>query len=153
MDTKEAYQKLSLMCSRKEYCSFDMRKKMQLWKLTESQEQSIIDRLFEERYLSEERFTEAFVKDKFRFNKWGKQKIKFQLKQKQIPEEAIELALEQISEEDYIETMQELIASKVKSVKAKTEYERNGKLIRFMVQRGYGISEVNTILEQMKSDE
>lgn len=153
MDPKEAYRKLTLMCSRKEYCSFDIRKKMQLWKLSESNEQAIIDQLFEERYLSEERFTEAFVKDKFRFNKWGRQKIKFHLKQKQIPELAIESALELISEEDYENTISELIISKVKSIKAQSEYEKNGKLIRFMVQRGFGISEVNQILEQMKDQD
>lgn len=153
MDPKEAYRKLTLLCSRKEYCSFDLRKKMQLWKLSESQEQVIIDQLFEERYLSEERFTEAFVKDKFRFNKWGRQKIKFHLKQKQIPEVAIEAALELIDEEDYKTTISELIRSKVKSIKAQSEYEKNGKLIRFMVQRGFGISEVNQVLEQMKTEE
>ncbi len=149
MQTKEVYHKFALMCSRKEYSISDIRKKLQNWKLPESKQEEIIKDLVEENYINESRFAEAFVKDKFRFNKWGRQKIKYQLKQKQITEENIETAFEQISQEDYSEMIEKLLESKNKSVKAKSDYERKGKLLRFMAQRGFEIEEVNNGIEKI----
>ena len=146
---KEALGKMAMMCSRKEYCRWDVSKKMQNWKLSPEDKEKIIAQLISEKYIDEQRFTEAFVKDKFLFNKWGKHKIKFQLKQKQISEEHIDNALDNISEEDYLETIEQLILSKKKSVKAQSNYEQRGKLIRFMAQRGFELDSVNSVLSDL----
>ena len=152
MDAKEAYNKLAILCSRKEYCVSDMQKKMQSWKLGSKQESQIIAQLITEKYIDETRFAEAFVKDKFRFNKWGKYKIKFQLKQKNIAQELIDSSIEIITDDEYFEMIEELLISKNKSIKAKTEYERRGKLLRFMTQRGFEIDAVNIKLDALVSD-
>jgi len=149
VNPKEAFNKLAILCSKKEYCISDMQKKMQYWKLNSKQETQIIAQLIDEKYIDEKRFTEAFVKDKFRFNKWGKYKISFQLKQKGINQELIESALEIITETDYFEIIEELLISKNKSIKAQTEYERRGKLLRFMAQRGFEIDAVNIKLDSL----
>jgi regulatory protein len=149
MTTKEIYSKFALMCSRKEYSAFDVRKKMQNWKLSENNQDKIISDLIKENFINETRFAQAFTKDKFRFNKWGKQKIRYQLKQKQISNHDIEDALCQISNEDYIDMIKNLIESKNRNIKAKSDYERKSKLMRFMAQKGFEIDEVNKIIEEL----
>lgn len=149
MNSKEAFGKLALMCSRKEYCISDIKKKVQFWKLSPSSIDEIIKQLIEENYLNEQRYTEAFVKDKFRFNKWGKQKISYQLKQKQISTELIELAFENISDSDYQEVIEQLLVSKNKSVKAESNYEKRGKLMRFLAQRGFEMDAMNKAFDRI----
>ena len=153
MDKKEAYHKLAMLCSRKEYCISDLHKKFRFWELSSTQENEIIKQLISEKYVDEERYTEAFVKDKFRFNKWGKQKISYHLKQKQVPQECIDTAIANISDEDYFQTIEQLLQSKNKNVKAKDLYDRRAKLFRFMAQRGFGLDAVNMKLDDLLSED
>jgi regulatory protein len=146
---EEAYHKLALLCSRKEYCISEIRNKMQYWHLSQTDQNAIVNQLIEEKYIDETRYTEAYVRDKFIFNKWGKYKIRFQLKQKQVNPNLIEDALEQISDEDYTETIQALIQSKIRQVKAKNDYERKNKLLRFLVQRGFEMEPSNKVLDTL----
>lgn len=149
MDPKEAYRKASLMCSRKEYCISDLKKKMINWILSPEQKEDIISKLLQENYIDESRFVQAFVKDKFRFNKWGKIKIVYHLKQKQISSENIAKAIENIPEEDYKRLINELLVSKNRNLKAKDGYERKAKLLRFMTQRGFEFELVNNGIEDL----
>jgi len=152
MQTKEAYHKLALLCSRKEYCSSDLIQKMKKWDISSSQQEKIISDLKQEKYIDETRYAAAFVKDKFRFNKWGKQKIKYQLQQKNISEFDIDDAMLQITDIDYIEMVKHLLILKNKNVKGKSNYERKGKLLRFMIQKGFGIDIVNKVVDQIIED-
>lgn len=147
---EEAFVKLAHLCSRKEYCIADVKSKMKYWHLSTSDQDAIVAQLIQEKYIDERRFSEAYVRDKFVFNKWGKYKIAFQLKQKQIDQNIIDDALEQISDEDYFETIQVLAQSKIKQIKAKTEYERNNKLLRFLVQRGFEVEPANKVIQDFK---
>jgi regulatory protein len=122
---------------------------MQYWHLSQTDQNAIVNQLIEEKYIDETRYTEAYVRDKFIFNKWGKYKIRFQLKQKQVNPNLIEDALEQISDEDYTETIQALIQSKIRQVKAKNDYERKNKLLRFLVQRGFEMEPSNKVLDTL----
>lgn len=149
MQSREVFNKLALLCSRKEYCSFDLLLKMQRWDLSTNIQEAVIEDLKKEKYLDEKRFSEAFVKDKFQFNKWGKQKIKYQLKQKKISEQNIENAITQITEEDYGNTIDRLLKAKNKNIKAKDPYEHKTKLLRFMAQRGFEIEEILKRLEKL----
>ena len=137
------------MCSRKEYCISDLKKKMLNWILSPEQKEDIISNLLQENYIDESRFVKAFVKDKFRFNKWGKIKIVYQLKQKQIASSNIAKALEDISEKDYKELINELLVSKNRNLKAKDSYERKAKLLRFMTQRGFEFELVNNGIDDL----
>lgn len=152
METSNAFNKMALICSKKESCKFEIYKKLEKWKNSHEQKNKIIEQLVDENYINETRYTEAFVKDKFLFNKWGKQKIKFQLKQKRIAENDIENALSHISENNYWDTILQLLESKNKNLKANSDYERKGKLMRFMAQRGFGLDEVNQQLEVLLSN-
>ncbi len=123
---------------------------MQYWHLSTADQEAIIDQLIHEKFIDEARFAQAYVKDKFVFNKWGKYKISFQLKLKKVPQNLIEDALNQIEEESYKTTIQELAQSKLKQIKGKTSYEKKAKLVRFLVQRGFEMEAVNDAISEFQ---
>jgi regulatory protein len=77
----------------------------------------IIATLIEENYLNEERFAIAYAGGKFRIKGWGRVKIKYELKQKQVSEYCIKKALNQIDETDYVATLTKLASEKYQSLK------------------------------------
>ena len=68
----------------------------------------LLSQMIEENYLNEERFAIAFVGGRFRIKKWGRVKIRYELKQKRISDYCIKIGLASIAEEDYIKTLQKL---------------------------------------------
>ena len=134
---EEALHKAAMLCSSGEKCEYDIREKLLSWKISESDTTKIINYLIQEKYLDEKRFAEFFVKDKFRFNKWGKIKIAYMLKQKRISSAVIQDALNSIDDDEYCSTLQELLQSKLKGLKYKDEYDKRAKLFRFAQSRGF----------------
>ena len=85
------------MCSLREYCTFDLLKKMERMGLDEGEKQSVINTLKEEKFLDDVRFAGAFVRDKSRLGGWGTLKIRYALRNKKIQDEIISDALSEIS--------------------------------------------------------
>ncbi|MBI9056145.1 MAG: RecX family transcriptional regulator [Labilibaculum sp.] len=137
ISAQSALSKVMFICSRQEKCCFDIRKKLRDWNLSYDDQDEIIQTLIEEKFLNEERYTNFYVRDKFRFNKWGKIKISHHLKQKQIPDNLIENALEQINEKDYKESLGDILSHKIKSIKEDDPYQLRAKLYRFAQGRGF----------------
>lgn len=146
---KIALTKAMALCSRREYCSDDILARLQSWSVSEKDAEKIISALIKENFLNEARYSEAFVKDKFRYNKWGRVKIAAHLKAKSIPGELIRSALDSIDDELYRNTLKELIASHRKSVKAKNQYDLKGKLLRYGLSKGFESSLLYDLLNEM----
>lgn len=146
---KIALTKAMALCSRREYCSEDIRARLQSWSVSEKDAEKIISALIKENFLNEARYSEAFVKDKFRYNKWGRVKIAAHLKAKSIPGELIRSALDSIDDKLYRNTLKELIASHRKSVKAKNQYDLKGKLLRYGLSKGFESSLLYDLLNEM----
>ena len=137
MDIKDAKVRAARLCSQQERCSADIREKLGRWEVSEKDRDEVILWLKNEKYLDDSRYASFYVRDKFRFNRWGKIKIRFMLKQKQIPGELINQALEEIPEEEYLDTCRQLLKSKLKTIKDKNQFTRKAKLLRFASQRGF----------------
>lgn len=134
---KTALSKAMSLCSRREYCTDDIRLKLQSWSVKEADAEKIINELIRERFIDERRYAEAFVKDKFRYNKWGKVKLRAGLKMKKIPGEIIKTALDSIDDGAYRKTIEDLITAHKRSVKAKNHYDLKGKLLRYGLSKGF----------------
>lgn len=139
---QEAYQKLSALCAMSEQCCHDVLMKMRRWELKEEVAEKIVARLVKERFIDEERFARAFVRDKFRYNHWGRVKIELELKKRKIAQRHIETGLEELKEEDNLDALHEIIGKKRPSVKGKNEYEIRGKLIRFALGKGFPMEDI-----------
>lgn len=145
-----ALYRIASYCSKAERCEFDIRRKLTTWELENEEVERIVKRLKDEKFLSDERFCNSFVNDKLRFNKWGKQKIIFELKKRKISESIYLPILNNIEDDSFNEQLEGILQTKLKSVKAKDNYEKRNKLIRFALGRGFSmdatIRSVNKLL-------
>lgn len=137
LSEKEALYKVAAYCSSSEHCLSEVADKLDNWGVSPVVKESILQYLLKEKYIDENRYCRCFVSDKFRYNKWGKNKIAQALWQKKISKDVFNVWLNEIDEQEYIDVLKELIAAKKKSIKAKSDYELNGKLIRFALGRGF----------------
>ena len=137
MTEQEAYLQLAAVCAQAEHCEQEMRDKMKRWELDETVQNRIIDRLTKERYIDNERYARAFVKDKIRYNKWGRRKVQQALWMKRIDKIIQQRVLDEIDEKEYLDVLRPLLKQKRKSIKAQSDYELNQKLVRFALGRGF----------------
>lgn len=141
--------KASAYCATAEHCEADVRTKLQTWACAPEHIDKIIDYLKQENFLNEQRYCNAFVRDKFRFNQWGKTKIAMMLRTKDIAEETIAEAIDQIDDETYQQTVTTLLQTKLKGLKYRDEYDRKAKLIRFAQGRGFEYGIIAAAIEQL----
>ena len=153
MTTDEILYKLAAKCSVSEQCLSDIEAKLSRYDLTEEERTHILRHLVEEKYVDDRRYAEAYVKDKYRFNKWGRIKIAQGLRMKGIDTETIKSAMEVIDEEEYQGILRDLIKAKRKSTRGRSEYEINGKLIRFATGRGFEFAAIRECLNVTERDE
>lgn len=137
MNEQEAYLQLAALCAQAEHCEQEMRDKMKRWELDETVQNRVINRLTEERYIDNERYARAFVKDKIRYNKWGRRKVQQALWMKRIDTDIQQRVLDEIDEKEYLDVLRPLLKQKRKSIKAENDYELNQKLVRFALSRGF----------------
>ena len=138
---------MAVFCSRSEKCEFDVRKKLESTELDNNQVDELIDSLIKDKYIDNQRYAEFFTNDKFKFNKWGKQKIKQYLKQKQINSDFIQNALNLIDDNEYKKTLKNLIEKKRKSVKESDKYKLKEKIIRNVLSKGFEIDLIYKLLD------
>jgi regulatory protein len=146
---QQALSKAMALCSKAEKCVFDIQQKLEEWGVEQADIQKIIHVLKAERFIDEERYARYFVRDKFRFNQWGKVKIVYMLRQKKIAPSLIEEALQEIDEQVYLDLLVKLLKDKSRKTKFINEYDKKGKLIRFAQSRGFGFEEINEALALM----
>ena len=137
MTEQEAYLQLAALCAQAEHCEQEMRDKMKRWEIDEMAQNRIIQRLVEERYVDNERYARAFVKDKIRYNKWGRRKVQQALWMKRIDNDIQQRVLDEIDDKEYLDVLRPLLKQKRKSIKAESDYELNQKLVRFALGRGF----------------
>ena len=134
----QALSALAALCSRGEQAESDLREKLRKWEVSPADADRIIQRLKEENFLSDERYARAFVRDKFRFNGWGRIKIAHALRQKRIDSQWIELALaDEIDEAAYHDTLIRLMQGKLRSVASREPQAARAALLRFAASRGF----------------
>lgn len=147
--TKEqAHQKAKHYCAYQERCHSEVKEKLYGFGLRKLDVEELLSKLIEEDYLNEERFAVQFTGGRFRMKQWGRVKIKYELKQKQVSEYVIKKALKTIVEEDYWATAQKLYDQKLKQLKSETNmFIRKKKLNDYMLQKGF---EQNIISELLR---
>lgn len=144
--TKEqALQKLKHYCAYQERCHSEVKDKLYTLGVWKNQHDEIIAALIEEGYLNEERFAIAYAGGKYRIKQWGRVRIKYALKQKQVSEYCIRKALKQIDEDDYLSTLKKLWEEKYASLKGDQYLLRKKKTIDYLVAKGYETSLIQQV--------
>ena len=107
----------------------------------------LLSELISDNYLNEERFAIQFAGGKFRIKQWGRIKIKYALKQKQVSEYCIKKALKAIDEKDYTKTAEKLFEQKLKTLKAeKNIFIKKRKLQDHLLQKGFETGVVSKLI-------
>ena len=130
-----------------------MLEKMKRWELSEEAQARVMAQLIEERYVDDRRYARAFVKDKIRYNKWGRRKVQQGLWMKRIDKEIQDEVLDEIDEKEYLNVLKPLLKQKRKSIKANSDYELNQKLVRFAYGRGFTFDIIRQCLDVSDIDE
>ena len=143
----DAYLTLAALCAQAEHCQYEMLEKMRRWELTDEALARVMARLVQERYVDDERYTRAFVKDKIRYNKWGRRKVEQALWQKRIDEGIRKRVLDEVDDDEYLSVLRPLLKQKRQSTKASSDYELNQKLMRFALGRGFTFDIIRQCLD------
>lgn len=137
MTPAQALQKLKHYCAYQERCHSEVQEKLYSLGVWKRDHDAIIATLIEENYLNEERFAIAYAGGKFRIKQWGKQRITYELKKKQVSNYSIRKALRQIEDSDYEETLDKLAREKYASLKGEQYLVRRKKTQDYLLQKGY----------------
>lgn len=133
-----ALQKLRHYCAYQERCHAEVREKAYTFGMYKNEVEELISALIQDDYLNEERFAVQFAGSKFRMKQWGRVKIQYELKLKQISPYCIKKALAQFDEDNYMATLEKLAAAKSATLKGeKNMFIKKRKLQDYLLQKGY----------------
>ncbi len=132
-----AYLQLAQLCARSEHCQYELTEKMRRWGMSDEAQARVMARLVGERYVDDERYARAFVRDKIRYNKWGRRKVEQALWAKHVGDDISERVLGEVGDDEYLSVLRPLLQQKRRSVKADSDYERNQRLVKFALGRGF----------------
>lgn len=134
----EIRDKLAKYCAYQDRCHWEVEVKMREFNLIPEAKDLIMIYLIQHDFLNEERFTNSFVRGKFNQKKWGRNKIRMELKRRKIPEKMIENAISQMDEIEYQKTLEELFRKKEATLKTEREsWKKKAKIRNFLLQKGY----------------
>ena len=134
----KAKEKLMSYCSKMERCEFDVKQKLFHWGIDEKKSQAILDSLKKDGFINNDRYVESYIRGKYYYNKWGRVKIRFNLKLKGYDENLVAPALDNFFDSvDYEQMILEQLERKNRSLTIEDEYQRKSKLIQFGQSRGY----------------
>lgn len=134
---QEAREKIRAFCAYRERSQYEVKNKLYEYGLYTDAVNEEISNLIQENFLNEERFARAFVRGKFSIKKWGRIKIKQALYPHQLSDYILKKAFSEIDEDDYLNTLEQIIEKKGREVKLKNEFQRNGKIAQYAISRGF----------------
>jgi len=147
---EQAYQKIKQFCAYQERCHREVTEKLYSFGLYKKDVEILLSRLIEENYLNEERFAIAFAGGKFRMKQWGRVKIKYELKQKGVSSFCVTLALKEIDEETYLETLKSLATKKWENLKGEQYLNRQAKTTTYLMQKGFEHNLIAEAIEEIR---
>lgn len=148
---QEAKAKIYKYCSYQERCHKDVRTKLYEYGLSKNQVEEVIVELISEDLLNEERFSRAYCRGKFIYNKWGKVKIAFELKAKDISAYCIKKGMTEINENDYYEQLGKLADKYIAQHQSLDVFKRNQRTAQYLINKGYEAQTVWDYLNESKS--
>lgn len=145
----EAKARLEALCAYQERCSFELIKKMIQWGIDREDQDRLLAELISTNFISEERFAEAFASGKTRIKRWGKIKIRIELKKRMISNYSIDKALKGIDLDEYWNNLMHLAVRKWELSNEKDLFKRKVKLYRFLNSKGYEADLIKDAVEEI----
>ena len=149
----QALQSLMRLCARAEKSSGDAMRLMRGWGVPEGEREGVLAKLLEQRFIDDNRYAEAYVREKSNLAGWGARKIAFQLRQKGISKDIITRTLASVDEDTQLEQLTAKLERKMRSTKAANNYELRGKLLRYGLGLGFDYEMTRTAIDKITPEE
>jgi regulatory protein len=133
----QALVKAEAWCAYQERCQQEVRDKIYSWGLHENEVENVIAELISKNFLNEERFAKAYAGGKFRMKKWGRVKIRLELKRRKLSDYCIKKGLAEIDEDQYRSTLKKMAEEKMKATKENNALKKKYKVMSFLISKGY----------------
>lgn len=135
-------------CSLAEQCEDAVRQKLVTWGATPAESDAVVDTLFAENYLNDERYARAYCESKILHQHWGRQKVLYQLRLKHLPRAAVAVGMAAVSDDDYLAVLADVAEKKLQELRRSVDDTAalRQKLTAFLLSRGFLISEINQII-------
>lgn len=143
----EATRKLESYCAYQERCHKEVVQKLRDMRMIPDAIDQIVTHLIAHNFLNEERFAQSFARGKFNIKKWGKNRIVNELKQRDISRFNIKIALKEIDEDAYLETLDALSKKRLSQISETNLQKRRKKLADYLLYRGW---ESHLVYEKLK---
>ena len=153
MDYNTILSKAQRLCSKSEKCESDLRKKFYQWEISEQDAIDIIQHLKEHDFINHQRYALSFANDKLKFNHWGKKKIEYALRLKNIEDPYIQEAINTISGKEYDRILQKEIEKKTKTLKNSDQIDKKNKICNYLLQKGFESGKVFEFVENKLKDD
>lgn len=147
---EQAKQKALRYCAYQERSHQEVKNKLYELGLRTSDVDELLSYLITEGFLNEERYAKLFAGGKFRVKHWGRIKIVHALEGKGLSKKCISIGLKEIDEDDYVKTLEKLIASKVEELEGEDKFVVRDKASKYAIQKGYEPELVWKILKDRK---
>ena len=131
--------KAEAYCARAEHCAAEVRRKLYEWGAPDEINDEIVETLYANTFLNDERFCRAYVHDKLEIQHWGRMKIHAGLSALQIPESIISAVLKEINQTRYLSVLRKVAQQRQPVTK--------DQLCRFLLQRGFTYDEIAQFLK------
>jgi len=124
-------------CAYQERCTSEMMQKLDDWEASEELKQKVVKRLVKDKYLDEKRFAMLFAGGKFRLKKWGRIKVRMELRKRKVPADLIEVGLAEIEEREYLKVLSGLFQFKLSQLKSQDGWSKKAKVLNSLRTKGY----------------
>lgn len=150
-DITSVTDKLRNLCSRREYCSSDIRRKA-LTALDNDREgaDKVMDLLIKDKYVDDYRYSCAYARDKASIAGWGPSKIRYMLSSKGVARDVIDRAMLEIDESKADQRLDRLVRSRYASLR--NDPQVRVKLLRYVVGRGYSYDEASSVIDELMKE-
>lgn len=141
--------KIAKFCAFRERATKEVIMRLRTYDLKEEDISIIIAEMKKEGFLDDGRFARLYAGGKFRIKKWGKLKIKRELRLKGVSDEDINAGLAEIEGQTYLETLESLAVRKFEALKEKNLYIRKNKVATYLVSKGYESELIRGVLNKL----
>jgi regulatory protein len=150
---EEARGKLETFCSYQERCAWELRRKLFEKGIQGKAVDTILAELEASGFVDEERFARSYARGKFRIKKWGRARIRQELKLRQITAALIQLGLSEIDGEEYYATLEREAEKKWEKTKETDAYKKRYLVTKYLMSKGFEQDLIQEALSALISKE
>ncbi|WP_192347193.1 regulatory protein RecX [Algoriphagus sp. Y33] len=148
---EEAFEKLTTFCAYQDRCPWEIRRKLYEKGIKDELAEQLIAELIDEEFVDEERYARAFARGKFRLKKWGRNRIRMELKMREISEELIRKGISEIDPEEYFDTLLTQTEKKWESTHEADDYKKKFKVTQYLINKGFEMDLVKEAWDSLQS--